>query len=232
MLIKLPATAMLACASCALVVGGSTLHAATPDAWKTHSDQVIGKCIVASGLNGAYAGGELIEFDDRVGHTVLLIVGRYPQPHMSNQTGRVLCLYDKQTRTAYASAADQLITRTLTKSVSFEGTRWELTQIDDGSELLNAHRRAHLVFERKGGRLSGFGGCNRLMGTYRLDRDAITVGNIASTRMACEGSADVETKLMAALDRVRMWKITGHTLELFDAGRAVVARFVPGTPRT
>jgi hypothetical protein len=50
-----------------------------------------------------------VDFDDRVGYTAMIIQGHYPQPHMKNQRGRVLCLFEKRSRTAYISSADAII---------------------------------------------------------------------------------------------------------------------------
>jgi hypothetical protein len=47
-------------------------------------------------------------YDDRVGLTALLVSGRYPQPHLKNRAGRVLCLFDRKKREAFVTDADQL----------------------------------------------------------------------------------------------------------------------------
>jgi hypothetical protein len=49
-----------------------------------------------------------VEFDDRLGFTALIVDGYYPQPHMKNKRGRVLCLFDRRTRTAVVSDADSI----------------------------------------------------------------------------------------------------------------------------
>jgi hypothetical protein len=93
------------------VAGLSGAHptlASSPDAWASHKSEVIAKCSVASGLKDAKLVGELIEYDDSVGFTAALIAGIYPQPHMRNQPGRSLCLFDKRSRTAHAAPADAL----------------------------------------------------------------------------------------------------------------------------
>jgi hypothetical protein len=69
---------------------------------------VVVRCIQASGLKNARVVGELIEYDDRAGFTAALIAGTYPQPHMRNQPGRSLCLFDRRSRTPFASPADSL----------------------------------------------------------------------------------------------------------------------------
>ena len=47
-------------------------------------------------------------YDDRTGLTALLVSGRYPQPHMKNRPGQVLCLFDRKNREAFVTDADQL----------------------------------------------------------------------------------------------------------------------------
>ena len=80
-----------------------------PDARAAYEKEVVAACVAASNLRRARPGGSLVEFDDRVGVTALVVEGRYPQPHMKNQRGRVLCLFDKKTRTATVSDADAML---------------------------------------------------------------------------------------------------------------------------
>lgn len=84
-------------------------HAASPDAWTTHHRQVASSCVKASGLRDARPAGAPVDFDDRVGYTAIVIQGRYPQPHMENRSGGVLCLFEKRSRTPYVSDADAMI---------------------------------------------------------------------------------------------------------------------------
>lgn len=90
------------------LVSASPALSATPEAWSSHEAEVIAKCIEASGLTEARLVGELIEYDDSVGFTAALISGTYAQPHMRNQAGRSLCLFDKRSRKANAAPADSL----------------------------------------------------------------------------------------------------------------------------
>ena len=99
--------------ACAIVVfcAGSYTNmamASSPAAWSAHDREVAEACTKASGLNNAVATGEPMVFDDSVGMTALLVSGRYPQPHMKNQPGRVLCLFDRKTREAKITPADPL----------------------------------------------------------------------------------------------------------------------------
>ena len=46
--------------------------------------------------------------DDRVGYTAILLQGQYPQKHMKGQQGSELCLYNKQSKTAYVTEWDSI----------------------------------------------------------------------------------------------------------------------------
>lgn len=82
--------------------------ASSPEAWAAHRAEVVAKCKQASGLKNPSLVGQLIEYDDSVGFTAALIAGVYPQPHMRQQPGRSLCLFDRHSRTAQAAPADSL----------------------------------------------------------------------------------------------------------------------------
>jgi hypothetical protein len=84
-------------------------HGSTPEAWTAHEKEVVSACAAASNLRDATPGGRLVEFEDRVGFTAVVIDGRYPEPHMKNKRGRVLCLFDKRTRTPFVSDADSIL---------------------------------------------------------------------------------------------------------------------------
>lgn len=74
------------------------------------------------------------------------------------------------------------------------------------------------------GRLAGTGGCNRFIGTYRVDGDHLRVSAHAGTKMACGQGMDAEVGFHALLDQVTHWRIEGATLLLLDdAGRLVLS---------
>ncbi|MBD2104823.1 hypothetical protein [Leptolyngbya sp. FACHB-261] len=91
-----------------LLVGG-VAEASSPEAWTQHEREVRSRCLALSGLRNAQAVGEIVGFDDRVGYDALLVRGNYAQAQMNNQTGQVLCLFDRRTRRAYISDAENLM---------------------------------------------------------------------------------------------------------------------------
>src|SRR5689334_17328346 len=55
----------------------------------------------------------------------------------------------------------------------------------------------------------GSTGCNRFHGPYSVDGDAMKLGPLATTQMACIGEADqIERAFLAKLDKVRKWHAT------------------------
>lgn len=112
------------------------------------------------------------------------------------------------------------------RDASLEDTYWKLTRLgNEPVTMTDGQREPYLVFHGKTGRLAGFGGCNRLLGTYKLNEGTLSLSPIASTRMACAEGSETEAKFLAALERVHFWKIVGQHLELFDSARAFLARF-------
>jgi hypothetical protein len=112
---------LLKAATLALAAGGgiaSQAWASSPAAWTEHDREVASACAKASGLKKAEPVGRPMAYEDRVGFTVLLIQGRYPQPHMKNRLGRELCLFNRGTHDAAVLEADQLGRRGITPATS------------------------------------------------------------------------------------------------------------------
>lgn len=82
-------------------------NASSPDAWKALEKTVIDSCIKASQLKEVRAVGKA-GFDDNIGYETLMLRGRYPQPHMKNQPGAELCLYNRQSKKATVSEWTEL----------------------------------------------------------------------------------------------------------------------------
>ena len=111
-------------------------------------------------------------------------------------------------------------------TANLEDTYWKLTRLGNAAVIVGEKQReAHFVLRSQDRRLGGSGGCNRLLGSYELDGDTLTFGQMAATKMACGQGMDTETSFLEALTQVKTWKIVGEHLELFDAGGHLLARF-------
>jgi heat shock protein HslJ len=79
--------------------------------------------------------------------------------------------------------------------------------------------------------VGGSTGCNRFTAPYTIDGDALEIGMIATTRMACPPPADaVERAYLAALGRVAAWHLDGSQLVLADDDHNEVLRYDEASP--
>lgn len=83
-----------------------------------------------------------------------------------------------------------------------------------------------MVLQTEGDRVAGSGGCNRIMGSYRLEGKSLSFGKVASTMMACPDGMDQERAFFQTLDQVRSWLVRSDSLDLVDEAGKTVARFV------
>jgi heat shock protein HslJ len=111
-------------------------------------------------------------------------------------------------------------------SVALEGTYWQLIRLDDSAVVqVSPPSGAHLLLDPDAHRISGSGGCNRLMGSYEVHGDSLTFGPIATTRMACPAGMETETAFLSALAQVRRWKAEAKHLSLSDSTGKILAQF-------
>jgi heat shock protein HslJ len=102
---------------------------------------------------------------------------------------------------------------------SFEGISWALVSPDGPSATFSD------------GKVSGSGGCNQFGGSYTQDGDALTIGEIVSTQMACGAKADAEERAyLAALKRVASWRRDEDELTLADTDGRELLRYREASP--
>lgn len=106
------------------------------------------------------------------------------------------------------------------------GTYWKLAKL--GDQVITSPpgvREMHLVMNADNLRVTGFSGCNQLMGGYVLDGASLRFDQVAGTRMACVSGMDFEGKFLAMFGQVARWKIEGETLTFLDADGHPLAVF-------
>ncbi|MDC8785262.1 YbaY family lipoprotein [Roseateles koreensis] len=112
--------------------------------------------------------------------------------------------------------------------VSLVNTYWKLIAMDGESQPtgLHAMRDIQITLHTQDHRVSGFSGCNRLMGQYTLKDDSLVFAGLAGTRMACTPAAmAIENKVLALLGATTRFRVQGQQLTLL-AGDQVLGRFV------
>jgi heat shock protein HslJ len=105
-------------------------------------------------------------------------------------------------------------------------TQWRLTKLgDEVIENPPGERAVHFLLQASNTGLTGFSGCNRMFGSYALDGSSLKFDGLGGTRMFCQSSMELEQKFLGMFQNVGSWKITGNSLQLFDAGGKAVATF-------
>ena len=100
-------------------------------------------------------------------------------------------------------------------------------RVSDASEWSLVEGRGQTL-RLDNGHLSGYSGCNRYVGGYVLDGDRLTLGPIATTRMACEPEAmEAEAEFLSALGAATRLVTSEEELVLSDKGGSELLRFVP-----
>ena len=74
-------------------------------------------------------------------------------------------------------------------------------------------------------RISGADGCNRIMGSYTVGRDTLTLSQLATTRMACINNSAVPQEFQEALAKVTHYQVFGKTLKLLDRHGNLLLQF-------
>ena len=106
------------------------------------------------------------------------------------------------------------------------GTYWKLVRLNgEPVQAPDKRQEAHLIFAADELRLSGSSGCNRVMGSFKVDGDKLRLGQMAGTMMACLSGMDLEQHFLKTLNKVERYRISGSHLEMLDAAGTVVARF-------
>ena len=114
-----------------------------------------------------------------------------------------------------------------TPAVSLENTNWKLVAIGEKPAVaLPAAREASFTLHSGDQRLSGSGGCNRLLGKYEVGADTLRLVPSGTSMMMCPDELmHQESDFVSALKRTTGYRISGDTLELRNGDR-VLARLM------
>jgi copper homeostasis protein (lipoprotein) len=127
-------------------------------------------------------------------------------------------------RVGSVSAAEECAPRFAASPL--ENTEWTLVWLAGQNVTPQPNPRSvpGLTFRGDSTSFSGSSGCNRLAGQYDLRGELLSM-RAAGTLMACPGAGDQERTFNQALASTRLYRVLGHTLELFDTQRRLLARF-------
>ncbi len=104
-------------------------------------------------------------------------------------------------------------------------TYWKLVRLGDAPvRAAENQREPHVILALGQPRVTGSGGCNRLIGRFELDGDTLRFRGFAGTMMACPAGMEQEQRFLEALGKVERYRISGSHREMLDATGAVLAR--------
>lgn len=113
-----------------------------------------------------------------------------------------------------------------TSVAALTDTYWKLVELNGEPIAADQEKKdeQHIVLAKENQRLTGFAGCNRIIGGYQVEDQRIAF-SMAVSRRACFKGEEAESKFLAALSQAARWTVEGQNLELFDREGKPVARF-------
>ncbi len=105
------------------------------------------------------------------------------------------------------------------------GPRWNLSTISGGAiRLPEGVENPFLALSPDNG-VHGYTGCNKLMGTAKIDGASLSFPGVGGTKMFCEKTKELEDAFMTALRTTNSYKIKDGKLILLDKSKEL-ATFV------
>lgn len=106
---------------------------------------------------------------------------------------------------------------------NWKDKRWILTELKGVPvQLSGTNRDAHLFFSPSDKRYTGSGGCNRINGSYEIDkRNKISFGDAAATRMTCP-DISFENTFLSTLKEVNSYEMHDKTMVLKKGNEIVM----------
>jgi len=102
------------------------------------------------------------------------------------------------------------VTESMPSTDPLSGTDWDLVSYGDQIPLMDSKPTLQFIEDR----ISGSTGCNNFFGGYELDGDEISIGQMGSTLMACEGLMEQETAILAILQEAVSFSLETDTLTI------------------
>jgi heat shock protein HslJ len=115
---------------------------------------------------------------------------------------------------------------------ALEGADWALVTV--GTRMIDSTMAnpPSIRLDPAEKKMSGFGGCNRMFGSYEMDGASLQFGGMGATRMMCQDTMDLETEFMAALGATRSFAIRDGLLALADSAGTPLALLRPAAAPT
>ena len=121
--------------------------------------------------------------------------------------------------TLTAEKCDKGSSTTMDPMTALTGSQWNLASLAGEAVKLPEGVKTPFLSLGKDSKVSGFGGCNNLMGSMKLEGTAVSFPGLASTKMFCENAQPTENAFMSALRATNSYSLDGDKLMFLDNGK-------------
>lgn len=102
------------------------------------------------------------------------------------------------------------------QATPFYDTKWSLKKIYTPSGTEEVNTKAFIKFNAAKKSAGGNGSCNSFGGTLFVSKDSISITNIFSTKMYCDGVQQTEDSFFNQLQKVNRFEIKDKILLLYN----------------
>jgi len=115
----------------------------------------------------------------------------------------------------------------MSKTISSLGENtWKLFSLNGQQiSVSDSNKIPFLSFDPQTMKVSGNTGCNSMSGSFSSEKDKLSFGQMATTRMFCEG--DMESKFLSAVNNTSKFSMYNNQLVLNDSTGKQLAVFSP-----
>ncbi len=103
-----------------------------------------------------------------------------------------------------------------------ENSKFEALELN-GIEVKKSEKVANINFDKEQ-KVFGNLGCNNFFGSYKQEKNNLTIGQVGSTMMMCQ-DMQTEQNFLNVLENVKTFKLENSTLELFNQNGKNIAKF-------
>lgn len=101
------------------------------------------------------------------------------------------------------------------QSQALYNTKWSLKKIHSDSTITDVDGKAFIKFNEEKKSAGGNGSCNSFGSSFSISGNTLTLLNIFSTKMYCEGVQQTEDTFFKRLAEVNRYDIKGKHLSLY-----------------
>lgn len=98
---------------------------------------------------------------------------------------------------------------------SFYDSKWELKKMHTTTGIESITTAAFIKFDKEKKSAGGNGSCNNFGGSFTIDNNKISIQNIFSTKMYCEGVQQTEDAYFSLLQKVNNYVLKDKILLLY-----------------